>query len=928
VPSIYSDGYNEAGSPSDPNTFPIVPLANFLGEFGDSKMPDVCYLHHQLARGGTRSRWSDQNIVAWERYDYRDVGGDAFNNPDATVVFFAMNDNFGNPGDILFDDGISRTSDGYYSCANGSPSRGFGMRVGFPPGSVLTQLASSAPGSNRACPKLLVHGVTTSASLAQSTANDPNPVNRLILVNATPPPGGGAVEMLIPSGGWVMYAYQWPEPSRANVLTNAITFRQGGAVPTITVYRHDGANGDANFNPLYPYKMRGSVDANGNVIAGVHVSNLTYAIDIPILTNAPFDVAVRCDASAVNILAKMDGGLDLNSQMGLGPTTGFDRRDNSAGVATDVFLGYEQALQQFRYGPEKFAARNIARDNVTSLGAETYYYTVGGAISTVNGSGNGANILTSAAAWVYHEPAAPATVAGGGPATQMNPTNPAPTQAVDIWVKVGYGFQTNHCFIYFTTDGSNPEGAFGVSKGSTRVVAANWMNHDGADSTIDWFKGTIPGNFQVNGVQVRYKAALYQDNIGTISDADNAKRYGLTQFGITNFNPATATTWLHNDRNTNNTATGLASGFHIMRARCFLPRNGKSGVYNTFLQTFYYDGQLPGGAIATPAADGSSISNSTYTVVVRADSSVTGVEFNISDSDANNDDAATGQNNGNGLTNGVAKFVAATAVTPNAALNSLFPDYPQEFHFNYVAVPSNGTATLTVHLKGIASSVFPDRFTTLTRTANTMAPSQSLVISNPATNGSILVLATNDIYALQSCFTPTLTTTNYTLFSIYINGVFQPRQAANGTPLYHLSPFGCGGSMRSLSFDWTGAAPGTNTILVTFTNQVYLSDTRTVAVARPGDSDGDGMSDYAELIAGTNPFDSNSVLRITGLANGNQLVVWDSVSNINYRVLATTNLSLPLLPISPIIPAGGSSTFYFDGAPDATNKFYRIQVVP
>ena len=39
-----------------------------------------------------------------------------------------MNDNFGNPGDIAFDDGVSRTSDGYYlvgtNTANGSEHRG------------------------------------------------------------------------------------------------------------------------------------------------------------------------------------------------------------------------------------------------------------------------------------------------------------------------------------------------------------------------------------------------------------------------------------------------------------------------------------------------------------------------------------------------------------------------------------------------------------------------------------------------------------------------------------------------------------------------------------------------------------------------------------------------------------------------------------
>ncbi len=653
LPMIYSDGFNEAGSPSDPNTFPIVPLANYLGQYGDNQMPDIAYLHHQLARGGTRSRWSDQNVVAWERYDYRDVdAATAFNNPDATVVFFAMNDKTSFPADINFDDGIARTPDGYYTCApNGNASRGYGMRIGFPPGSILTQLASSSPGADRACARLLVHGATTDSTQAQNTANSAAPQDRLILVNTTPPPGGGAIELKIPSGGWVMYGYQWPEASRANPRTNAITFRQGNApAPVITVYRHDGVNGDPNFNPMYPFKMRGNVDANGNVLGGIHVSNLTYAIDIPVLTNAPFDVVVSSDASAVNLLAKMDGGLDLNSQMGLGPTTGFDRRDNRPGYVSDVFLGYEQMQYQSRNGPEKFAARDIARNNVTSFGAETYYFTVGGNNTVVNGGGNGANILTSTASWIYHDPNASATALGGGAPTQMNPANPAVGEAVDIWVKVGYNFQSNRCCVYFTTDGTNPEGAFGIGKGTTRVLQAAWLNHDSGDGTIDWFKATLPGSNQTSSAQIRYKIGVWKEEIGVISDSDAAKLYGLTQFGITNFNPSSITTWLHNDLNPNNTVTGLATGFHIVRARCFLPRTGKAGVFNTFLQTFYYDGQLPAGAVAFPTTDGSTINSSAYTVVVRADSTVTGVEFNIQDSNPNNDDSVTGQNNGNGLT--------------------------------------------------------------------------------------------------------------------------------------------------------------------------------------------------------------------------------------------------------------------------------------
>jgi glycosidase len=912
LPMVYSDGFNHNTNGGTP----IISYANYLGEFGDNTMPDTMYLHNQLARGGTWSRWSDQNVALFERYDYRE--GDSSQPQTQDVALFGMNDDTGYSGDISFDDGVSRTSDGYYLNPSNTTStailnsRGVGIVVGFAPGSVQVQLASSSPTGGRAYQKLLVHGATSSLSAAQASANASDPTQRLIYVGSqTIPSGGGAIELTLPSDSWVIYGYQWPQASQANPSTNAIIFRQGGVeVPHITIYRTDGPDGDPNYNPLFPFKMRGRVDQYGNVIGGVNVSNLAYAIDIPVVTNAPFDVIARSDASSANTLLKLDSGIDLNSQMSLGATnsaiTNFlDLRDNPPGYADDVFLGYEQTAFQFRNGPEKFAARNVSSNNIVSFGAETYYYTVGGGNTVVAGAGYGAGITNQTASWVWHDPTNSVTSLSPNPPSQMNPLNPTSSQPVDLWVKVGYQFQINTCFIYYTTDGSNPEGAFGIGKGTTQVVQAFWVNHDSVQNNIDWWKGTIPA--QPDGTQVRYKIALFSggsayagQDVQPISDAEpsGSKLFGLTQNAITNFNPANAVVWLHDDLNTNNMIIGLQSGFHIVRARTFLPRTGQSSVYNTFLQTFYYAGPLPAGVIVSPAAN-STISNSSYTVVVRTDNSVSGVDFNIQDSDHNNDDTNTAQANGNGNdSNGTPIFVSATSVSPNPNLDSQYPDDLKEYHFTYANVPASGTATIFVRLKDYATSIYSNRFTLLTNNVITQAPTQVLQISSPATDGSVITISSNAVYLIQACYTATISAIN-TNFGIFINGILQPQDSYFLRPVGAVS--GCTG-MRSLLYNWTDATIGTNVIQVFYTNGITsLSDTRTVIVAPP--------------------------LRISGLASSNQLVIWDSAPGVDYEVLATTNLTQPFISISSVIPGNGSSTYFFDDSP-AQQKFYEIMTVP
>src|ERR1039457_3006563 len=453
LPMVYSDGYNHNSAGGTP----IVSYANYLGEFSDNTMPETMYLHNQLARGGTWSRWSDQNIIAFERYDYRE-GTSAQNQG---VVLCVINTKTGSSADITFDDTVGQTWDGYYGGQPITNNRGVGLAVGFPPGSVLVQLASSSPTGGRAYQKLLVHAATTSwaAANADSSRTNLDATQRLVYVGGqTIPTGGGAIELNVPTASWLMYGYQWPEASRANISTNAIILRQGGVeVPHLTVSRTDGANGDSNYNPLFPFKMRGSVDQYGNVITNKIYSNRSYQIDIPVVTNAPFDILVRSDASCVNTLVKLDGGIDLNSQMGFGPTnfngtapTNFlDLRDNKPGYATDVFLGYEQTAFQFRNGPEKFAAKNTLSNTIVSLGAETYYYTAGATNNLiVSGSGYGQNLNNATCYFNYHDPGATNTASGHTTATQRMPLSPTNGQPADIYVQVGNPGMINTINIY------------------------------------------------------------------------------------------------------------------------------------------------------------------------------------------------------------------------------------------------------------------------------------------------------------------------------------------------------------------------------------------------------------------------------------------------------------------------------------------------
>ena len=86
------------------------------------------------------------------------------------------------------------------------------------------------------------------------------------------------------------------------------------------------------------------------------------------------------------------------------------------------------------------------------------------------------------------------------------------------------------------------------------------------------------------------------------------------------------------------------------------------------------------------------------------------------------------------------------------------------------------------------------------------------------------------------------------------------------------------------------------------------------------------MSNAAEDLAGTNPLDASSVLRILNLADGN-LLTWTSVSGKTYRVWAATNVGTNFTLLSPNIGATSSTTTWLDTSATSSSKFYRINVL-
>lgn len=653
---------------------------------------------------------------------------------------------------------------------------------------------------------------------------------------------------IVPPGGY--FAFSWRNPEESDLWSlgggKPITILQNNQpTGTFTYLRKDGPDGDPNFNPYG--------------VAGAVAGSYSYPFTIPRVTDATnLSFFARADGSAENILLELDGGIDLNGTVPAGISDP-GKRDHPPALSTDTFLGYEQPTFVDRIGPEKFAAINTTRCTFGSAGAETY---TGGA-ATVNG--NGVNPQDAAAAtFVYHDPNAGFDGwSGTHPATQYTDSG----SQLEVWAKtnsVGGGFQM---FFYYTTDGSNPEGAAGAGIGTTKVISMNYQAPNSSDGNNWWGRVIAPrpaGTIKYKiGISKTFQSSIFPAGPDEVS----RKKKMLTTFEVKGFNGTTALVYPHNDYGV--TQTGLTEGFHVLRARAFLKRdssgvgNGlRASIYNTFTQTFYYDAQPPAGEIKFPAQN-DSLGDSRYGVVVRTDPSVTEVWYHIDDSDTSNNDSVTRTQSGNGtgfepftdvngngtwdvgepfedlnadgVWNGniTTTWVRATEVTANPAVTS---SYPREWRFNYTNIPVTGSAQISVRLRELSSSEYKDfnlsdaagHYTTLTRTVTTHGPLTRMFVAFPSNDGDLV----DSNYVMKVWFSRSLAngTTTAQLINRFLiklassesgsaaNGVAQNR--ANYTINYDID--GSGGQYHELAFQlpnlYNDNPSFLHTIDVTYTN--------------------------------------------------------------------------------------------------------------
>jgi hypothetical protein len=171
--------------------------------------------------------------------------------------------------------------------------------------------------------------------------------------------------------------------------------------------------------------------------------------------------------------------------------------------------------------------------------------------------------------------------------------------------------------------------------------------------------------------------------------------------------------------------------------------------------------------------------------------------------------------------------------------------------------------------------------------------------------------------------------------SVTISWAAAPADSEGVTPCYKVSVTINGNTTSfitcSTSAVLNGAAGQTLTVVIQTVNPNDNSvagpssnPTNIKFIDPNGDDDGDGMANSAEDVAGTNPFDANSIFHVTSVTNSS--VTWSTVPGRKYRLETAATPNGAYSPVGPIVTATGNS--FSESVSVSPPAFYHVVIVP
>jgi hypothetical protein len=195
----------------------------------------------------------------------------------------------------------------------------------------------------------------------------------------------------------------------------------------------------------------------------------------------------------------------------------------------------------------------------------------------------------------------------------------------------------------------------------------------------------------------------------------------------------------------------------------------------------------------------------------------------------------------------------------------------------------------------------------------------NVALADPATTGL-------NSFELKSASPPT-----YTLVPT-LNGALANVRSIDGAPAsganIPVSGFSAGTRARVIRVDLAIVPPADD--YATWAAAMF-GNANLPQAARTADPDGDGLTNEAEFLAGTDPNSAGSALRILtlGVQGATQQLVlsWESVSGHNYIIEVASDPEGPWNSLGAQVPGAGATTqANLNVAPGETSNFYRVRL--